>query len=189
MTKNINNIKYIVAFGSHRSTPYHEKNNQKHPGSAEASVERRFGRAGVQGGVLIHRFCGSIVNRIIKAKKMLSSVKKLAKSSALVKTFHITLGKPLWKAPPASGWVYPLISHCRKGKWHQHFQTHVSTESPPIPVILHLLQHTPAMLAVPWLKVTSTPLEIWAVYPRSQIPFSQQGCPSHVPWYTTTCFA
>jgi hypothetical protein len=46
----INNIKYIVAFGSHRLTPYHTTTNQKHAGEAEVSVEKRFGWADMQRG-------------------------------------------------------------------------------------------------------------------------------------------
>jgi hypothetical protein len=48
--KNNNNTKYIVAFGCHRLTPYHPTTNQKHAGMVEASVDRRFGWAGMQGG-------------------------------------------------------------------------------------------------------------------------------------------
>jgi hypothetical protein len=54
-----------------------------------------------------------------------------------------------------------------------HFQMHVPAELAPIPVFLHFLQHHPAMLAVPWLKVASTPLKIQALYLRSQSPCSR----------------
>jgi hypothetical protein len=61
------------------------------------------------------------------------------------------------------------------------FQTDVSIELVSVLVVLHLLQHTPVILAVPWLRVALTPLEIQALYPHSWSPSSQQGCPSHVP--------
>jgi hypothetical protein len=68
--KKINNVKYIMDFGSHILTSYHTTTNQKHTGMVEASVERRLHWAGSQ-GVLIHRFCGRRVNRKIdKLKKI-----------------------------------------------------------------------------------------------------------------------
>jgi hypothetical protein len=71
-------------------------------------------------------------------------------------------------------------THCCIWKC-MHFQMHVSTESVSAPVVLHLLQRTPAMLPVPWLKVATALLEIWVFYPISWSPCSQQGCPSCVP--------
>ncbi len=79
---------------------------------AEASVERRFGRAGVQGGVLFYRFCGKRVNRIIdKAIKIVEFTIFSAKSLMLVKPFHTSLSQPVRKDAHALGWDYLLNSH------------------------------------------------------------------------------
>ncbi len=49
--KKIKNIKYIVAFCGHKSTPYHTTTNQEHMSAAGVRVEKRLGQAGMQGGI------------------------------------------------------------------------------------------------------------------------------------------
>jgi hypothetical protein len=60
-----------MVLDDHQLMILHTATNQKHAGAAEASVERRFGRAGSRGEGLFNCYFGKRVNRIIERAKQI----------------------------------------------------------------------------------------------------------------------